>query len=1006
MKREGRKMINQKKITGLCLALSVLLACVSPSFAEKTDSMEITLYPGETKVLELDGSWGIQPDRFVINENIPGWLRDEMRQQLESIQMRPIDVVAEASVSVGDVNRDDYQDILVTGAKGSLDLFLYSSRLERAKFMLFQTISFPGLDTFLHPVIGREMTRKILFFSAGTTVYQCDYEWENDQFRCSEPFPIYESTIANDVLIPALFRLNRMELVLGHLDGTLSLIQEKQEGEKWVEDSSFFPHWTELWDEENPNQEGVVVSGRASPYCYWENEKTGWLLVGDQDGSLDTFRIQMDQQPIIFQTYPLVKNWQTAGNCSPFLLDVQGDGSLDLGFASTAVPLSYLTNYSHQKGVFQFVPYHSEADKSPIGMFFGGTGFVRDSDTLYATRYNQTETKLLLDFLNTVPPEYIDEVAFCVTNFQVEDLLIYIRQELLPLLVENAKSITDMCEQVQYVKMKQYPDYSTLEYATDTGFVEMPREIYYQYLVMLNRYIMSPNAYKTAYQGNFYRTFLPTDTKYGTTLLERVKEAKTLYEAAYLVDFWLKQDIGGIWHTGKKPSGWYNIYQNLLNKDLGIWCGEWSIIYEAAARAMNIPTIIIVALGEDHQFNNFWADGWHHVDSSSGEGGEKSSWKPYFDDSLIYYKSWGKRIFSWPMCWESNGKYDHVWRSKLPYNPEELLTDLHFIVKDEEGQPLDGSRVELWSHWPMEGKYQPVPFVSAIGYANANGVAKIEQVGHQRFTVYVVTRIGTVNFPFSIPDGVREKEIHVTIPGRKPCLVHLSAPQQMNYENIPENESFSLWIDPHNPDLVYVDKKTNATYAETNYLLKKFKTISWNIEPTTMVLEFRQTRVVFTANESYYDLNGKRVTTPTPVWVKNGQKYYLQVRPIADLFGAKLNWDGKTQTITISWIPVQQLPITIECKPTYLEVFPWVDAYYTQLRYMEYWFSETSPLEICCTDKAGLESFTKGESVRSGFYRKIKKTEAVNLRFPVSEKQYLILHNPSLSAVCRFVIRK
>jgi len=97
---------------------------------------------------------------------------------------------------------------------------------------------------------------------------------------------------------------------------------------------------------------------------------------------------------------------------------------------------------------------------------------------------------------------------------------------------------------------------------------------------------------------------------------------------------------------------------------------------------MNIPTIIIVALGEDHQFNNFWADGWHHVDSSSGEGGEKSSWKPYFDDSLIYYKSWGKRIFSWPMCWEANGKYDHVWRSALPYNPEELLTDLAFVVRD------------------------------------------------------------------------------------------------------------------------------------------------------------------------------------------------------------------------------------------------------------------------------------------------------------------------------------
>ncbi len=995
--------MKKKHLISFSMSLLLLFASLFPSFAENSDSLEITLYPGESRVLELDGSWGIQPDRFVINENIPDWLQDEMIKQLETLQMRPIDVVAEASVSVGDVNRDDYQELLVTGAKGSLDLFLYTPGVERAKFRLFQTISFPGLNDLLHPVIGKEKTVNQLFFSSGATVYQCVYQWENNQLKCSDPFPIFESTVAEDILIPALFRFNKKELILGHKDGSLSLIQE--ENEQWGEVPSFFPHWTEVWDEEHPNQEGVVVSGRASPYCYWESEKIAWLLVGDQDGSLDTFRVQIDQQPVLFQTYPLVKDWQTAGNCSPFLVDVQSDGCLDLGFASSAAPLSYLTNYSHQPGSFQFTPYRSEVVKSPLGMFFGGTGFIRDFDTLYANGYNIAETKLLQDFLNTVPSEYIDEVAFCVTHFQVEDLLIYIRQALLPLLVENAKSIADMCKQVNYVRMKTYPDYSTLEYATDQGFVEMPREIYYQYLVMLNRYIMSPNAYKTAYQGNFYRTFLPTDTKYGITLLERVKDAKTLYEAAYLVDFWLKQDVGGIWHTGEKPKGWYNIYQNLLNKDLGIWCGEWSIIYEAAARAMNIPTIIIVALGEDHQFNNFWADGWHHVDSSSGEGGEKSSWKPYFDDSLIYYKSWGKRIFSWPMCWEANGKYDHVWRSELPYNPEELLTDLYFTVKDEENQPLDGSRVELWSHWPMEGKYQPVPFISVIGYADTNGVAMLEKVGHQRFTVYVITRIGTVSFPFSIPDGVKEKEIHVKIPGRKPSLTKLSTPAE-TYDTFKETESFSIKVDPKHPELAYVDKKSNAAYAETNYLLEKFKTISWNVDYATMVLEFRQTRVTFTVNENYYDLNGKRVTTPTPVWVTKGQKYYLQIRPIAELFSAKLVWDGKAQTITISWIPVQKLPITIECKPTDLEVFPWMDAYYTQFRYMEYWFSEFSPLEICCTNKAGLESFKKGQPIRAGFYRKVKQTETINLIYPNAEKQYLILHNPSLSAICRFTIKK
>ena len=826
--------------------------------------------------------------------------------------------------------------------------------------------------------------------------------------KCSSPVLIYESAIENDSILLSLYRPDQHELVVGHQDGTLSLIQEEKDG--WKEVPAFFPNWTEVWDEEHPDKKGIVVSGRASPFCYWESDKIGWLLVGDQEGFIHTFRIQADQNPVIFQSYPLVQNWQTIGNCSPILFDVQGDGCLDLLFVSSSgtvsEPLSYLINYSHQAGKLRFIPTHSGVEESPIGMFFGGIGFARDYETLYACGHNELEKKLLLDFLRTVPSEYIDEVAFCITHFQVEDLLIYIRQELLSLLVENARSIDEMCDQVHYVRMKTYSDYSTLEYATDSGFVEMPREIYYQYLVMLNRYIMSPNAYKTAYQGNFYRTYLPTDTKYGITLLDRVKDAKTLYEAAYLVDFWLKQDVGGIWHTGEKPKGWYNIYQNLLNKDLGIWCGEWSIIYEAAARAMNIPTIIIVALGEDHQFNNFWADGWHHVDASSGEGGEKSSWKPYFDDSLIYYKSWGKRIFSWPMCWEANGKYDHVWRSKLPYNPEELLTDLAFVVRDEDGQPLDGSRVELWSHWPMEGKYQPVPFISAIGYADCQGVAKIEKVGHQRFTVYVISRIGTVSFPFSIPDGVKNKEIQVKIPGKKSSLINLSEPAK-SYDTLPEKESFSFKIDPNNTEQAYIDKKTNSTYAETEFFLKHFKTVWWKIQPdATMVVEIKDNRIVYYADQLYFDVNGKRNSTTQPYWIKKGSLTYILVRPFAESIGAKLSWDGKTQSITISWNPLSSLPISIQCQPTFLEVFPWIDVYYTQLRYKEYWASENSPLEMLCTNQAGLENFKKGQPVDNGFFRKIKHTESIQLKYPKMEKQYLILHNPSLSAICRFTIKK
>jgi len=1000
---------NKLPLISVVICLLILFSSFSISFAEKSDSLEITLYPGESRILELDADWKNQNHSALYEDVVPSWLQDEFEKTLDEMQIRPIDSVPGTSISSGRINGDERPDLLLTGPNGSLKLYLDQTGQGREKFIFSQMVTFEGFeDVLLHPAVGREVTKNQLFFSSGKNVYQSNFRWDQDKMVCSNPVLIYESTKENDSLIPSLYRPNYFELVIGHQDGTLSLIQLQDNS--WKEVPSFFPNWTEVWDEENPDTKGVVVSGRASPFCYWENEKIGWLLVGDQEGAIHTFRIQADQDPVIFQSYPLVTNWQTFGNCSPLLLDVQGDSCLDLVFSSSSgtvsEPISFLTNYSHDTKKLQFNPSHSGIEESPIGMFFGGIGFKRDYETLYANSHNLTEIKTMIDFLLTVPSNYIDEVVFCITHFQTEDLLIYIRQDLLSLLVENARSIEEMCGQVQYARMKQYPEYSTLEYATEKGFIEMPRDIYYEYLVMLNRYIMSPNAYKTLYQGNFYRTFLPTDTKYGITLLERVKEAKTLYEAAYLVDFWLKQDVGGIWHTGEKPRGWYNIYQNLLNKDLGIWCGEWSIIYEAAARAMNIPTIIIVALGEDHQFNNFWADGWHHVDSSSGEGGEKSSWKPYFDDSLIYYKSWGKRIFSWPMCWEANGKYDHVWRSALPYNPEELLTDLAFVVRDEEGQPLDGSRVELWSHWPMEGKYQPIPFISAIGYADCQGVAKIEKVGHQRFTVYVISQIGTVSFPFSMQDGVKNKEIQVKIPGKKPFLQKLNEPSQ-SYTALPEKESFSIKIDPNRPNEAFLDKKTNSAYAETTSFLKSFKNIDWATPSnSTMVIEFQDHRIVFHGDEKYYEMNGEKIPSPVPVWIRRNERTYLHIRTITELYGAKLTWDGKTQTITITWYPSAVMPIAIECQPTHLEVFPWIDVYYTQLRYKEFWASEFSPLLMICTNQAGVESFKKGQTIKSGFYQKIKQTSSIQLKYPAKEKQYIIVHNPSLSAICRFTLKK
>jgi hypothetical protein len=156
-----------------------------------------------------------------------------------------------------------------------------------------------------------------------------------------------------------------------------------------------------------------------------------------------------------------------------------------------------------------------------------------------------------------------------------------------------------MADSVNYCAIVEKDNYTTLSYKTRVKQdeessdeskiidIELEKDIYYNYLVMMNRYLLVPTRWEEYYKENFYRTFLPYDETYvnktdeenpekpsKVTLFERVKDSETMYDAAWHIMFWLKDDIGGVWHTGDKPRGWYNIYNNLLNKDVGVENGR------------------------------------------------------------------------------------------------------------------------------------------------------------------------------------------------------------------------------------------------------------------------------------------------------------------------------------------------------------------------------------------------------------------------------------------------
>ncbi len=787
------------------LLLASFLLLPTYSFEAKTEHPYHWLNPGEYDILELSNEKGLKnpyPLPFELSKaaqdailKAPRWLNNDLSKQFYSLHHGPVQAGSNASIAAGDLDQDGIEDLLIHTGAGNLAFYKShpypgKSALELKSTFQLNLSSDQAIHITLLDLDGKGLSD--LFLSKGSELYHYQNTTQKGHLSFSAPKLIHtaEETQNSVRLSPFLYHDQPM-LILGYENGTLAALHLNDQ--QWILDEDFFPYWEENWGGEILRK-GVFVSQNASPASLLLPDGRMLLVMTGSEGDFSSFLFSKHiNNPPVLTSFPLWDS-QLPQPSSFTFFDVNQDGRKDLIVHSAPDPLMFFLQHGTAKNP-QWMRLESGASDNPLTGFFGGSGYHRDGNILFAYGQYQKEIETLATFIRELKAPYIDEVIYCIANFQSQDLLSYVHLDMLHLLVENAEGIYKIAEELAYVNMLEKDESTTLSYATEEGWKEMPEDIYYLYLVMLNRYLMVPGVYETLYQKNFYRSYLPYDNTYEVTLLSRVKDSKTLYEAAWNILYWLKVDIGGIWHMGEKPRGWYNIYHNLLNEDVGIWCGEWSIMFEAAARAVNIPTIIIVALGEDHQFNNFWDGAWQHVDASAGEADNVKSWEEYIGDSLVYYHHWGKRVFSWPMAWEGNGKYDHVKRSTLPYNPSEKLSDLYFYVYDQEEKPLDGARIELWSHWPMEAEYQKIPFISAIGYTDGNGLCRIEKVGHQNMTVHAVSRIGSVQSFLPLKEKSYPQAIQLQIPAKADSIFPQKDPSSLIRhlkENHPE-QSFHTW---------------------------------------------------------------------------------------------------------------------------------------------------------------------------------------------------------------------
>ncbi|MDD4615029.1 MAG: transglutaminase-like domain-containing protein, partial [Caldisericia bacterium] len=888
------------------LVLCVCLSFFSISSRASEKQATFSIGPREFAVFQIGHHEVVPFDtyQYQLSDNVqkavtvsPPWLQKEVLKTFQNLDRRPIQLSEKTKPAFGDINNDHFDDIVLMTSAGEIILYMeqgfpYQSVWEK-------TISIP-LDFPDDFLADKDSSSRIfspalydinedgytdLFFGYMDQIYVCENQSDPSAISFAPPSLIFQPTpeetdpeepIENpeeeeeeivEAYSPFVFTMNDSPcMVVGKADGTLFLLrleEQKDHSFAWIEKPSYFANWNEQW-EENPDKKGVAVQSYASPCVFpFENSHPNLRLmcIGSSSGNFSFFYIHTNSMLPQIQTIDKMPSFDSPQWTAPAFEDINRDGRIDFVFGAIDGKLYSILNYGDPIHI-SWNPLESKAEMNNLTHFFGGIGFHRAYDPLYCVGNHkdliEDVSSFILEVHETNSP-YLDEVVYCLANFQTTDIIQYFQEDLQSILVENAKGIYEMAQQVQYCSILEEEGYTTLQYKTRISSDEetedtlidktLPKEVYYKYLVMINRYLLVPTRWESFYQKNFYRTYLPHDTTYvheeeeeksterpsAVTLFDRVKNAETMYDAAWNIMFWLKDDIGGVWHTGEKPPGWFNIYHNLLNTDVGIWCGEWSIIYEACARAMNIPTIIIIGLGEDHQYNNFYDNGWHHVDPSAGESGNTGTWEPYIGNSLIYYEKWGKRIFSWPMEWEGNGKYDHVWRSELPYNPPEKLSNLSFVVTDIHNNPVEGARIELWSHWPMENKYVPVPFPSAFGYTDSTGQSAIQKVGHQNFTCVVTSRIGTTSFyiPLRDVDNVPELEYSVILSGEIPVLYDYYDAFEPNYV-FDQIQPIRIPVSEEDPE-PWFNEENNNSYVPIKILEKANCSVS--IENNTATIQ-------------------------------------------------------------------------------------------------------------------------------------------------------------------------
>ncbi|MBS3782096.1 MAG: VCBS repeat-containing protein [Candidatus Thermoplasmatota archaeon] len=755
-------------------------------------SEEVKIRPGEDYAVHFDEESGelitepVKNSSEYLNGNAsdaidraPEWLEDKLTTSFTKLMKQEIEVGSHSNPTMGDLDGDGLVDMLVGNGEGEIyrytNVGTETAPIWREDGMILEIdVEGPANPT-LGDLTGNGELDLVVGTGDGTLQFftKIGTEWEQvDRF--------VEGIEVENNSAPFLFDLRGnglLDLIVGSESGTIHYYENvgEEDSPEWKEKSHMFPIWQEFdWIDDDP--EGVWI-GTNSSVSLAEVEGEVYLYLGNEEGEVYRFKnTVLEENHASWENLGPISNLDVGSYASPTVCDIDSDGRRDLILGSEDGDVRYINNHGTPSRPEYPVMDH-DADDLPLGKLSWGPSYYPEVERFTTLNLTSEYVDHYADMILDTEEKYLDEVVYQIANDKINQLRSMKDNDVSHLYLKNAETIYEMAENLTYADIVEMDGYSTLEYNTDEGTEIVPREKYYKYTLMFNRYTLSPEDWPDRTEGNFYRSYLPYDDTYNVTLFEKVRNASTAHEAAYNISYWLQEDIGAWWHTGPKPSGWYNIYHQLTNESAGIWCGEFAIIWQVASRSVLIPSLNIVALGEDHQFNNFWYNGtWHHVDSSTGIDEFDA------DRGLAY---WYKEGYSHPMKWAENGRYDPVERAPLAYTPEDEEARVEVKVRDAEGNPVDGARVELWSHAVTEAYGLPLP--TGITMTDSHGEAAFDPVGfntighfeENNFSVVATSRIGSQRTEVVITEN-RTYTLEITLDSTLPGLQEATKSEEVD----------------------------------------------------------------------------------------------------------------------------------------------------------------------------------------------------------------------------------